>query len=119
MEYTITAEDRLIRANVWGRDTDEPPSHVCKAVLAEANRLGIKRILVELTQKVALSGPSQFRLVVNLNEYGLTPQHRIALVHHTPGLHEASDMVDLAAANRAMNVRTFGDVPSALTWLNQ
>ena len=117
MEYTIKAEEGLIRAQVWGRDNDEPPSHVCKAVLEEAKRLGITRILVELTQKVALSGPSQFRLVVNLREYGITPEHRIALVHHTPGLHKASDMVDLAAANRSMNVKTFPDVAAALAWL--
>ena len=117
MEYKITAEPQLIRAQVWGRDTDEPPSHVCKAILEEANRLGITRILVELTQKMALSGSSQFRLVINLREFGLTPQHRIALVHHTPGLREASDMVDLAAANRAMNVKTFPDVAAALAWL--
>jgi shikimate 5-dehydrogenase len=117
MEYSITAEEGLIRARVWGRTADEPPSHVCKAVLAEANRLGIKRILVELTQKVALSGSSQFHLVVNLTSLGMTPHHRIALVHHTPGLHEANDMVDLAASNRGLNVRSFPSVDSALAWL--
>ena len=117
MDYTITAEDGLIRAHAWGRTADEPPSQVCKAVLAEANRLGIKRILVELTQKAALSAANQFHLVVNLTSLGLTPQHRIALVHHTPGLYEASDMVDLAASNRGMNVKTFPDVDSALAWL--
>jgi shikimate 5-dehydrogenase len=117
MEYKITAEEGLIRARVSGRTTDEPPSQVCQAVLAEANRLGIKRILVELTQKVALSGSSQFHLVVNLTSLGMTPQHRIALVHHTRGLYEASDMVDLAASNRGMNIKTFRNVEAALAWL--
>ena len=117
MEYTITAEGGLIRAQVWGRDTDEPPSKMCKAVLAEADRLGLKRILVELTQKVALSSANQFHLVVNLTTLGLTPQHRIALVHHTPGFYEANDMVDLAASNRGLNVKSFRDVQTALSWL--
>jgi len=118
MEYNITAEEGLIRARVSGRATDEPPSHICQAVLAESNRLGIKRILVELTQKVALSGSSQFHLVVNLTALGMTPQHRIALVHHTPGLYEANDMVDLAASNRGLNVRSFASVDAALAWLS-
>ena len=117
MEYTITVEEGLVRGCAWGRDTDEPPSKMCKELLAEANRLGVKRILVELTQKVALSGASQFHLVVNLTSLGLTPHHRIALVHHTPGLYEASDMVDLAASNRGMNIKTFPDVNAALAWL--
>jgi hypothetical protein len=117
MEYSVTAEDGLIRARAWGRDTDEPPSHVCQAVLAESNRLGVKRILVELTQKVALSAANQFHLVVNLASLGMTPQHRIALVHHTPGFYEANDMVDLVAANRGMNVKSFTDVDAALAWL--
>ena len=117
MEYTITAEDGLIRGHAWGRASDEPPTHMCQEMFAEAKRLGITRILVELTQKVALSGPSQFRLVMGLTSLGITPQWRIALVHHTPGLYEASDMVDLAAANRGLNVKSFKDVASALAWL--
>ncbi len=117
MEYTITAEDGLIRARASGRDEDAPPSHMCQAVLAEANRLGVKRILVELTQKVPLSSANQFHLVVNLTSLGLTPQHRIALVHHTPGFYEANDMVGLAAANRGLNVKNFPDVATALAWL--
>ena len=117
MEYTITAEDGLLRGRAWGRASDEPPTNMCQELIAEAKRLGITRILVELTQKVALSGPSQFRLVVGLTTLGLPPQCRIALVHHTPGLYEASDMVDLAAANRGLNVKTFKDVASALAWL--
>jgi hypothetical protein len=117
LEYTITAEDGLIRGRAWGRRNDEPPMHMCQEMLAEAKRLGITRILVELTQKVALSGPSQFRLVMALTSFGITPQWRIALVHHTPGLYEASDMVDLAASNRGLNVKSFKDVASALAWL--
>ncbi|SRR5258706_3349847 len=117
MEYTIAAEDGLLRARAWGRDTQKPPSEVCAAILAEANRLGLTRILVELTQKVALSGVSQFHLIDRLPSLGATPLHRIALVHHTPGLYEATDMIDIVAGNRGLNVKTFPDVDSALAWL--
>ena len=48
---------------------------------------------------------------------GFTPRHRIALVHHTPGLFEANDMIDVVAGNRGLNIRNFRDLESALAWL--
>jgi len=117
MEYTITADGDLLRASAWDRDTPQPPSDFCAAVLAEANRLGLTRILLELRQKVALSGVSQFHLIDRLPSLGATPQHRIALVHLTPGFFEANDMIDIVAGNRGLNVKNFPDVETALAWL--
>lgn len=37
MEYTIAAEGGLLRARVWGREAQQPPTYVCDAMLAEAN----------------------------------------------------------------------------------
>ena len=117
MQFTIEPKADLLHAKVWGRDSTQPPFQVCEAIITEARRLGLHRILVELTQKVPLSGASHFLMVERLPSLGLTPKHRIALVHHTPGLYEASDMIDLAAGNRGLNVKNFRDVDSALTWL--
>jgi hypothetical protein len=117
MEYTIAAEGPLLRVRVWGREAQEPPTQVCDAMLTESNRLGIKRILVELTQKVALSGVNQYHLIDRLPSIGVTPQHRVALVHHTPGLYEANDMIDTVAGNRGLNIKNFRDVDAALAWL--
>jgi hypothetical protein len=117
MEFSITAEGNLIRARAWDRVSQQAPSHVCAAILAEANKLGLTRILIELTQKVALPGSSQYQLVDKLPSLGATPQHRIALVHHTPGFLEANHMIDLVAGNRGLNVKNFADVDSALAWL--
>ncbi|TMH38789.1 MAG: hypothetical protein E6H49_10100 [Betaproteobacteria bacterium] len=118
MNYTIRPDGDLLRAHIWGRDTDNPPSHICKAILEEGRKHGLKRILVELNQERPLSAASQYILVEKLPELGLTHEHRIALVHHTPGLHEANDMIDLVARNRSINVRTFRDVRSATEWLH-
>jgi hypothetical protein len=117
MEYTIAEEGSLLRVRVWGREAQQPPTQVCDAMLAESNRTGIKRILVELTQKVALSGVNQFHLIDRLPAIGVTPQHRVALVHHTPGFYEANDMIDIVAGNRGLNVKNFRDVDAALAWL--
>jgi hypothetical protein len=117
MQYTIEPKADLLHAKVWGRDTTQPPFQLCEAIMTEARRLGLTRILVELSQKVPLTGTGQFMLVERLPTIGFTPQHRIALVHHTPGFFEANDMIDMVAENRGMNVKNFRDVNAALAWL--
>ena len=117
MEFSITTEGQLLKARVWGRASDQPPSHVCKEILQECNRHGIDRVLVELTQQVPLSSVAQFRVVEALPGLGMTYKHRIALVHHTPGFYEANELLGIVAENRGLNVRNFMDVQSALAWL--
>lgn len=117
MESSITADGDLLRVEVRDRQTDQPPTHLCKEILATSNRLGLNRILVELTQKVPLSGVSQFRLVESLPALGMTHKHRIALVHHTPGFYEANELIGIVAENRGINLRNFPNLDSALAWL--
>jgi hypothetical protein len=117
MQFIIEPKADLLHAKAWGRETTTPPFHLCEAIAKEARRLGLKRILVELTQKVPLTGTGQFMLVERLPSLGMTPAHRIALVHHTPGFFEANDMIDIVAENRGLNVKNFRDVGSALAWL--
>jgi hypothetical protein len=90
---------------------------VCGLILDESRKHGLKLILVELTQERPLSALSQYLLVEKLPQLGLTHEHRIALVHHTPGLFEANSMIDLVAENRGINVRNFRDLHSATQWL--
>ena len=117
MQFTLEPKADLLHAKVWGRDTTKPPFEICEAIMTEANRLGLKRILIELNQKVPLTGTGQFMLVERLPALGLTPQHRVALVHLTPGFFEANDMIDIVAENRGLNVRNFRDLSGALAWL--
>jgi hypothetical protein len=117
MEHTIVAKDGLLRARIWGRETRQPPFHVCKEIFTEANRLGLTRILLELTQKVPLSSAGQSQLIEGLPSLGMTPLHRIALVHHTPGFFEANSMIELMAENRGLNVKNFASTAEALDWL--
>jgi len=118
INYTIRPDGDLLRAHIWGRESDNPPSHICRLILKECRRQGLKRILIELNQVRPLSDASQYILVERLPALGLTPEYRIALVHHTPGLCEANDMIDLVARNRGLNVRNFRDVRSATEWLH-
>jgi len=118
MNYTTRPDGDLLRAHIWGRESNDPPSHICKAILEESRKHGLKRILIELSQARPLSDAGQYLLVEKLPALGLTHDHRIALVHNTPGLYEANDMIDLVAKNRGINVRNFPDVRSATEWLH-
>jgi hypothetical protein len=117
MEYTMHEENTMLRVRAWGRDTPRMPAPACAAIVGEILRLGLKRVLVELEQKVALSGTSQYEMIDRMPALGITPQHRIALVHYTPGLYEASDLLETAAVNRGLNIKNFRDLGAALAWL--
>ena len=120
MEYTITAEGAMLKAKVRTLDGEvvpQPPSSACKDILKESNRLGLHRVLVELTQHEPLSSVGQFRMVEALPSLGMTYKHRIALVHLTPGFFEASELIGIVAENRGLNLRNFKDVDTALAWL--
>jgi len=117
VHYAIEADAEFLRVRMWGRDTDEPPSHVCEAVLKESERLGRKRILIELDQKFPLSPSGQFDLVTRLPDIGLTSRHSIALVHRTPTGQMANEFINVVAVNRGLAVRNFGSVEEAAAWL--
>ena len=117
MKYAIEADAEFLRVKMSGRDTDEPPSHACRVVLMESARLQRPRILIELEQAVPLSPVSQYQLVSRLPGFGLTVEHRIALVHGSQEIHVASGFINTVAANRSLQVRTFPDAESAKSWL--
>ena len=117
MQFTIEADAEFLRVRAWGRSSDEPPSHLCAEVLQQSERLGRRRILIELDQKAPLSSTSQFQLVTRLRELGLTPAHSIALVHRTAEAQKANEFINVIAENRDLPVRNFPSLEQAAAWL--
>jgi hypothetical protein len=117
MKFTIEADEEFLRVRVWDRAADVPPSEICMAVYKESRRLGRKRILIELDQKVALSATSQHMLVTRLPEIGFTFDDRIALVHRTAEMQRANDFINVLAENRSIMVRNFRQLNDATAWL--
>ena len=117
MQYHIEADEEFLRVTMSGRDTDQPPSHVCAEVLAESRKRKRKRILIELDQKFPLSPTGQYHLITNLRTIGFTADERIALVHRTPEAQNANHFVNLLARNHGVMVRNFNGVEPAKDWL--
>ena len=117
MKYSIQADAEFLRVSVSGRDSDEPPSDVCKVVLAESKRLQRPRILIELDQKTPLSTVSQYQLVSRLPALGLTDEQRIALVHQREEMQRANQFIDTVGANRGVQIRNFPSAEAAKDWL--
>ena len=117
MQYHIEADEEFLRVTMSGRDTDQPPSHVCAEVLVESRKRNRKRILIELDQKFPLSPTSQYQLITNLRKIGFTADERIALVHRTPEQQNANHFVNLLARNHGVMVRNFTGVEPAKEWL--
>ena len=119
MNYSIDADEDLLRVKVSGRDSDEPPSEVCDVVFRESRRLGRNRILIELDQKAALSPTSQLMLINRLPQIGFSPTDRIALVHRTAKMQRDNELINTIAANRGVTVRSFRSVEDAGAWLRE
>ena len=119
MQYKIDADDEFLRVNMSGRETDQPPSDVCAAVLAESRKRKRPRILIELDQKFPLSPTSQYHLVTNLPKLGFTNQERIALVHTKPEHQNANHFINLLGRNHGVTVRNFTGVDAAKAWLRE
>ena len=117
MQYRIDADEEFLRVTMSGRDTDQAPSHVCAAILAESRKLDRKRILIELDQNFPLSPTSQYQLVTNLPKLGFTNEERIALVHRTAEHQNATHFVNLLGKNHGVMVRNFTGVDAAKDWL--
>ena len=117
MKYEIQADDEFLRVTMSGRESDEPPSHVCKAVFAASTNLKRPRILIELDQKTPLSPVSQYQLVTRLPEIGFNGEHRIAIVHQREEMQRANQFIDTVGANRGVQIRNFPSAEAAKDWL--
>jgi hypothetical protein len=117
MKYEIQADEDFLRVTVSGRESDEPPSHICKAVLAASTQLKRPRILIELDQKTPLSPVSQYQLVSRLPDLGLTDGQRIAIVHRREEMQRANQFIDTVGANRGVQIRNFPNTEAAKDWL--
>ena len=117
MKYEIQADEEFLRVTVSGRESDEPPSQVCKAVLAASQQLRRPRILIELDQKTPLSPVSQYQLVARLPDLGFSGDHRIALVHRREEMQRANQFIDTVGANRGVQIRNFPSAEAAKDWL--
>jgi len=115
--YSIDADEEFLRVRIWGREADEPPSHVCAAVYQASRQLGRSKILIELDQKRALSPTSQAMLVSSLPQIGFTREDRIALVHGTEELQRHNDFINVLAFNRGVMLRNFPSLAAAEAWL--
>ena len=117
MKYSFQADEEFLHVSVSGRESDEPPSDVCKVILAESKRLQRPRILIELDQKAPLSPVSQYQLVSRLPQLGLSEEQRIALVHRREEMQRANQFIDTVAANRGVQIRNFPSAEAAKDWL--
>ena len=117
MKYSIEADAEFLRVRMSGRKDDEAPSDVCKVILMESARLSRPHILIELDQDAPLSTVSQHQLVTRLPEIGMTPEHRIALVHRKPDHQDKNQYINTVGRVRDINVRNFEDTETAKAWL--
>jgi hypothetical protein len=88
-------------------------------VVAESRDRGIYRVLIDARgNPTGLSIADAYEIVSDFDRWGLTKQHRVAILRVRPEALERAKYIETLAAHRGFNVRAFKDFEEALDFLN-
>jgi hypothetical protein len=90
-----------------------------RRVVRETTERGIYRVIIDARgNPTGLSVADMFELVGDFQRYGLTPDHRVALLRARPEALERARYLETLASARGFNVRAFAEFEDALDFLN-
>lgn len=88
-------------------------------VVKESRERGIYRVLIDARgNPTGLSIADMYDLVGDFQRYGLTPDHRVAVLRVRPDALERARYLEALAAARGFSVRAFSEFEDALDFLN-
>jgi hypothetical protein len=97
----------------------ETAYRLLRQVVAESTERGIYRVMIDARgNPTGLSIADMYDLVGDFRRYGLTPDHRVALLRVRPEALERARYLETLASGRGFNVRAFADFEEALDFLN-
>jgi hypothetical protein len=91
-----------------------------RRVVRETTERGIYRVMIDARgNPTGLSVADMFELVGDFQRYGLTPDHRVALLRARPEALERARYLETLASTRGFKVRAFAEFEEALDFLNE
>ena len=91
-----------------------------RQVVRQSTDRGIYRVMIDARgNPTGLSVADMFDLVGDFQRYGLTPDHRVALLRARPDALERARYLETLASARGFNVRAFAEFEEALDFLNE
>ena len=117
MHYTIVAARGYLRAELFGRETQEQTREFLAALGQKALESGVTRVLVWVRNsrpifKAATNGVAELFALA-----GSQSACRIALLGDSDELRFSQQYIELLARQQGARVRAFRDEAAALAWL--
>jgi hypothetical protein len=117
----IIALDEFLQTTVEGTVALESSEQILRRIADACNEHGQHRVLIDATKvpERSLSVIDLYQLGSNLQSYGFSPSHRIALLCNPGGSTERAKFFELVAVNRGSSVRVFDNRDEAWSWLSE
>lgn len=114
MTYRIALEGDFLRAELAYRETVEEMREFLRALVRNSARCAV--ILMRVRASKPLFHVERDGQIGFLRQIARAPQHRIALLADTPGLHASHEYLELIARQHGVRVRSFRSEAEALAW---
>ncbi len=115
--YKINLDAGYLRAQLHNRGTVEEMQMFLDTVARTGKVLACGRFLISVDASIPMSMLEQSAFLAQLNELGVRPAHKVAVLGHAQHPGTADDCVEAFARQPGMNVRGFADEAAALQWV--
>ena len=117
MHYTFKQAPGLLRAELFGRQTPEETHEFVEALLAEAQKLSLTRVLAWVRNSRPIFKVEQYNITDKLRRMAARGL-RVALLADSDEVRASHQYIEVLAGQHGASLRAFRDEARALRWLN-
>jgi hypothetical protein len=117
VHYTFEQEEGHLRAELFGRKTVEETLEFVAALVAEAQKRALTRVLVWVRNSRPIFKVDPYRLPERFRELAANKAVRVALLADSDEVRASHQYIEVIAAQQGASVRAFRDEARALSWL--
>ena len=117
VHYTFKQAPGLLRAELFGRQTAEETHEFVEALLAEAQKFSLTRVLAWVRNSRPIFKVEQYNITDKLRVIAAR-RLRIALLADSDEVRASHQYIEVLAGQHRANLRAFRDEARALHWLN-
>jgi hypothetical protein len=119
MPYRIVVEPDFLRAELFGRDTEDQTKSFLGAVLHACIVSGRSRVLIHVSSSRPVFQMESHGLLEYFRKLAESPSSWVALVGDTADLRLSHDYIEFVARQHGLHLRSFRDEAAALEWFGE
>ena len=117
MHFTFQLMQGYLRAELFGRQTVEETLQFVAALVTEAKKGAVGRILIWVRNSRPIFKLEQPKVSEQLRQLAALKHVRVALLADSDEVRASHQYIEVLAGQQGANVRAFREEPRALNWL--